>query len=1076
MNFLYNLIKIKCKIIINVIFLLLLNFNYLHGQSFEISGQIINEKKPLSRCKLSVIPNNVEIISDENGFYHVLIQKGWSGKIIPVINKYNFSPRSYQYINIQSDLVHQNYQAKLQPENYFYPPKIAGPKTGNTWEALSFHANTNQDNISGLKYLFIWCDQTKPEWSENIQTNIWKYPGYYCVRVKVKNNLDQNSNWSDCHLVKINEDKLGNKPPIIPSISGITNGITGLEYEFYAATHDPDGKIPIYYRFKIDKSISDWQLSNMWKQIWSKEGTYIIRAQAKDNFGAISNQSDYHRINIEKAYTPEKPQLILSQYSVSPGLSITLKARSIDGDGDNIYDKIQYQFDFGDNSISDWIRSQNQYAYADHSWYTTGTYCVKVMAKDDSGLKSPYSDCVELIVKFPNSLPITPTISGPEIGYTQTEYEFIVNSFDENGDELEYLLEIQSQGNENPDFKEVVFDWQLSNSFHYSFDIAGNYIIKAAVQEKDKSHPCRWSSWFDIAIHSNKIIPKIEIDCPTPSYSCSDRCNGKYPLGKPLKIIWDNSGGINENRIKNVTIFYSINENNWIKIGESDSSSFEWQIPQDFNFDYARIKLFAEFSIGTAETISEPLAFYDPSLPKIQIKVESDKYYINEPVTVQWQIECASGYEIENAKLEFYKVDDTYKTIEHLNKLQAQHGSFTWTPDNCRYQTNSGQFYIHANCSNCQENEALTDKFSIQFRPDISNNWNKTEYALEIKPNPDYFQYLEKPNLFVDSKNNIHVIAIYRESSKGINKGQYQIYYRKKSLNTFWENLEQATNYPVWENNHYQIDSPDIAVDFNATPHIVYKYTPPKSEVTQIYYSQKKNNSWTEPENLSEITENYTNYPKIIVNQNNDVYVFWREKYKGILFRVQKNSIWSKKEVIPNIYDNYDITIDNEDIIHIAGSSAESKTYYLTLNGQEFSEPELMYDSSLSNNIKILASNQNIYISDGWGTTLKLFRKINNTWDMDIFQIPEANSKSFFMFNDKNSNLHIIYSGNHNYCDVMMERILENNEWQNYQPVSNYFLTNIYTISNNTQISGIVWDGRFENQDIIFFSFLSISD
>ncbi|ETR68899.1 MAG: hypothetical protein OMM_10068, partial [Candidatus Magnetoglobus multicellularis str. Araruama] len=749
-----------------------------HCSQIEISGQITIEKQAFAECPLIVQPQKHEITTDSDGIYHVYLQKGWSGKIVPLLKGFRFFPGFYQYINMQLDLVDQNYETTRLPDDYIYPPQILGPTTGETWEKLNF-----QIVPSGLKYFYIWSDQQDGEWGSDRETHFWRYPGYYCVRVLAKDDTGRQSDWSNCHLLQIHEDIPGNLPPTKPTVFGAEQGITGIEYSFYANSSDPEECTPLTYQFKTDDCFSDWQLSNTWRHSFDKPGAFIVQAQAKDHLGALSNRSDFHTIHIELAHAPEMPKLILSQYYVIPGLSITARARSIDQDEDHYADRIQYQFDFGDNSQSEWIRSKDQWAYADHSWYTVGTYCVKVVARDDSGLISPVSECREIEVKLPNHPPSIPTITGPEVGYTHTEYTFVVNASDQDGDALEYLLEITTPTNNGvPDFEEIVYDWQESNIFHHAFDIAGTYMIKAAVQEKGTSHPDVLSLWHHILIHSELIVPEIRIQCPTPNYACNNRCNGRYASGESLKIVWKKSDDIDENRMQHVNLFYAIDDTAWIKMGESDTTSFDWDIPDDFLHDHVTIKIVADFAVGSAEVISEPVAFYDARIPDITLSSDSPSvYYMNDPIDIHWQITCAPGYDVKSARLEFHTAGSTRKTIAHLNQTQASEGSYTWIPDNCRYRTNSGQFNLYAICSNCQEYEVWSDTFSIQFQEDHSNPWQKTETAFEITPDPNYFQYLREPDVFVDYQNNIHFLVVYCKTSKGNDPNETQLYYRKKN-------------------------------------------------------------------------------------------------------------------------------------------------------------------------------------------------------------------------------------------------------------------------------------------------------
>lgn len=96
-----------------------------------------------------------------------------------------------------------NYEGNLPPET---PPKPSGPTSGNISQVLSFSTSTinpNYDNQS-LFYLYDWGDGTDSQWlgpysSGQICTaaHSWIQEGLYKVRVKAKNNNDNESEWSE---------------------------------------------------------------------------------------------------------------------------------------------------------------------------------------------------------------------------------------------------------------------------------------------------------------------------------------------------------------------------------------------------------------------------------------------------------------------------------------------------------------------------------------------------------------------------------------------------------------------------------------------------------------------------------------------------------------------------------------------------------------------------------------------------------------------------------------------------------------------------------------------------------------
>lgn len=107
------------------------------------------------------------------------------------------------------------------------------------------------------------------------------------------------------------DDAVGTTPgggggsPNTPSTpNGPTNGVVGTEYTFYTTTTDPEGD-QIYYLFDWgDGTDSGWLgphnsgEEGSASKTWTNEGTYNVRAKAKDVSGHESGWSNVHQITI----------------------------------------------------------------------------------------------------------------------------------------------------------------------------------------------------------------------------------------------------------------------------------------------------------------------------------------------------------------------------------------------------------------------------------------------------------------------------------------------------------------------------------------------------------------------------------------------------------------------------------------------------------------------------------------------------------------------------------------------------------------------------------------------------------
>ncbi|MBE3136863.1 MAG: nitroreductase family protein [Thermoplasmata archaeon] len=85
-----------------------------------------------------------------------------------------------------------------------------------------------------------------------------------------------------------------NNPPMAPSISGPSNGLAGVLYNYTMVTTDPDGDHVYYWVDWDDGTNSGWigpftsGTPIPFNHTWSQPGTYTIKVKAKDTYGAES--------------------------------------------------------------------------------------------------------------------------------------------------------------------------------------------------------------------------------------------------------------------------------------------------------------------------------------------------------------------------------------------------------------------------------------------------------------------------------------------------------------------------------------------------------------------------------------------------------------------------------------------------------------------------------------------------------------------------------------------------------------------------------------------------------------------
>ena len=98
---------------------------------------------------------------------------------------------------------------------------------------------------------------------------------------------------------------------------------------------------------------------------------------------------------------PDKPDPPSGPTEGDINVEYTFCASTTDPDGENIF----YQFDWDDGTYSVWLGpyDSGQEAWASHTWSAAGIYCIKVIARDETGDWSDWSDplCVNIVGTSP---------------------------------------------------------------------------------------------------------------------------------------------------------------------------------------------------------------------------------------------------------------------------------------------------------------------------------------------------------------------------------------------------------------------------------------------------------------------------------------------------------------------------------------------------------------------------------------------------------------------------------------------------------------------------------------------------
>jgi len=213
-------------------------------------------------------------------------------------------------------------------------------------------------------------------------------------------------------------------------------------------------------------------------------------------WGALWGNPDLTMGEVVTSDSPANPQKPSGPDNGVPLTEFTFTTTTTDPEGDQIY----YMWSWGDGNESEWIGpfDSGQTADASHSWDTIGNYEIIVIAKDENGAKSEFSE----ILMFPvveNTPPSTPILDGPSTAKKGVPYTLKVTSIDPHGQDVYYDIYWGNGGTgwEGPytsgETIEFVHTWNITGSFTMrvrakdEFDAKSGEATKQITVNKDKA-------------------------------------------------------------------------------------------------------------------------------------------------------------------------------------------------------------------------------------------------------------------------------------------------------------------------------------------------------------------------------------------------------------------------------------------------------------------------------------------------------------------------------------------------------------------------------------------------------------
>jgi PKD domain len=392
------------------------------------------------------------------------------------------------------------------------PDAPTGPVAGLTDESLAFSATAVTSNLHhSVEYQFSWGDGTSSAFGSN--TNVahaWTAAGSYEVKVRARciTHTSVESIYSAALTVEITApavETIGT--PDAPSGPATGEMLDYLTYTTSAVTSS-EGHTILYVFDWDDGPNFSYSNSGSASHQWTSPGTYNVRVKAR---------CQLHQ-DVESAWSETTPVVITTTGEVinAPDLPSSITGfTEINNDisvfcystYNNLGHAMEYRFDFGDGTISDWLPFNGGYYHTvTYAWTTTGVYTIRAQARcaEHTDIESPWSDDNDAFVITINNG--TETISAPTVAPTgpinrniNQQYTYAISGNTDMGHQIEVKMDWG-----NGDFSEWTtdaFNWDTIY-LYYTYTESGTYLISG--QARCVAHPEVISEW---SVTSTIIVP-----------------------------------------------------------------------------------------------------------------------------------------------------------------------------------------------------------------------------------------------------------------------------------------------------------------------------------------------------------------------------------------------------------------------------------------------------------------------------------------------------------------------------------------------------------------------------------------
>ena len=436
--------------------------------------------------------------------------------------------------------------------------------------------------------------------------------------------------------------------------------------------------------------------------------------------------------------------------------------------------------------------------------------------------------------------------------------------------------------------------------------------------------------------------------------------------------------------IKTMDFYYSVNGGvNWIAIQEgyvppvnvANGVFLPWTIPISLPLDTnLLVRVVARDASGNwGETNTIPYPILNGTAPTVAMLSPNggEAWDMNSTQLIRWNV--SSPTVITEMKLWFYFGDGNSLLVADIRTNTT--GQYSWVLPN-NLATANGRIRISLRDSAGNEIQDFSDAaFTIRDTSAPPPAPWTTPELLTLVPAQDVgSKDYGLPKLATDADGSAHLIYKYSNDTGALTAQRtivQTIFYRKRT-GTIWSVPAVAhmlTQIPDANGRSiYGIEDPQIAVDTNGRPHLLWARTfnpngtSSDNNFREIFYTRFNGTSWDTPVNLSEtlpgiegrITQSYS--PRIKIDSANTVHVLWKDGLTlnpdssltglGNIYYRTNNSVlgWSgiSQVTVAGSVREPSLYIDQSNRLHLSYMTNIGTILYQSLAGQGWTAPEII--------------------------------------------------------------------------------------------------------------------------------------